>query len=190
MKKILLSLSLVAFTAISFMGCSQQQQWNHQQRKALREALKEYRKMVYLENLTDAEFQLFTDEVASMVESAYPVYTAFIAMPGAADTVDVVVTEVIVEQLNADPRNMRHLYPYRSLVAEGVLPAGLDYEQQHSFYRCFAGKVNATYPSLTSFVNAVVADTTSTSQIRQLESECANTLFGWVITEIDIMEVD
>ncbi len=188
MKKILLSVTLLSLFAVGFIGCSQRQQWNHEQRKAMREALRSYRQMVYLDDLTDAEFQLFTDQVAAMLESNYPVYTTFIAMPGASDTVDVVVVSTIVDELDADARNMRHIYPYNYLVAQGVLPAGLDHEQQRAFYNCFAGKVNTTYDSMTAFFNAVVADSTSMSQIRQLENECANDLFGWVITEVDIIE--
>lgn len=188
MKKILLSVTLLFLFAVGFIGCSQRQQWNHEQRKAMREALRSYRQMVYLDDLTDAEFQLFTDQVAAMLESNYPVYTTFIAMPGASDTVDVVVVSTIVDELDADARNMRHIYPYNYLVAQGVLPAGLDHEQQRAFYNCFAGKVNTTYDSMTAFFNAVVADSISMSQIRQLENECANDLFGWVITEVDIIE--
>ena len=109
MKKILLSFSLLALFATGFIGCSQQREWNREQRKAMREALRDYRKMVYLNDLTDAEFQLFADEVATALETSYPVYTTFIAMPGVNDTVDVVVVETIVEELDADARNMRHI---------------------------------------------------------------------------------
>ena len=63
MKKILLIVPVLALFAAAFAGCTQQQKWNHEQRKAMREALHDYRKMVYLEDLTDPEFVLFTDEV-------------------------------------------------------------------------------------------------------------------------------
>ena len=46
MKKILLSVSLLALTALGFIGCSQQKQWNREQRQALRQMLKDYREMV------------------------------------------------------------------------------------------------------------------------------------------------
>ena len=187
MKKILLSFSLLVLFATGFIGCSQQREWNREQRKAMREALRDYRKMVYLNDLTDAEFQLFADEVATALETSYPVYTTFIAMPGVNDTVDVVVVETIVEELDADARNMRHIYPYNYLVAQGVLPAGLDHGQLRAFYTCFAGKVNATFNSMGQFFNAILADTTSHSQIRQLESQCAADLFNWTVTEIDII---
>lgn len=38
--------------------------------------------MAYVENLTDAEFVLFSDEVALDLEGDYPVYATFISMPG------------------------------------------------------------------------------------------------------------
>ena len=51
MKKILLCVPLLAIFAAGFFGCSQQRQWNHEQRKAMREALRSYRQMVYLDDL-------------------------------------------------------------------------------------------------------------------------------------------
>ena len=153
MKKILLCVPLLALFAAGLIGCSQQRQWNHEQRKAMREALRSYRQMVYLDDLTDAEFVLFTDDVAGQLENSYPVYVEFVEMQGVDDTVDMVVVSTIVDELDADAHNMRHIYPYRALVAQGVLPAGLDH-----------------------------------SQIRQMESQCANDLFSWVVTEVDITE--
>lgn len=124
MKKILLCVPLLAIFAAGFFGCSQQRQWNHEQRKAMREALRSYRQMVYLDDLNDAEFVLFSDEVAGQLENSYPVYMEFVQMQGVDDTVDMVVVSTIVDELNADARNMRHIYPYNYLVAQGVLPAG------------------------------------------------------------------
>ena len=190
MKKILLIVPVLALFAAAFAGCTQQQKCNHEQRKAMREALHDYRKMVYLEDLTDPEFVLFTDEVANTLEGSYPVYTTFIEMEGVNDTVDMVVVTTIVEELDADARNMRHIFPYNYLVAEGILPEGLDLGQQHAFYNCLAGKVNDTYASTMQFFNAILADTTDLSQLRQLETQCANDLFGWVVTEVDIIEED
>lgn len=186
MKKLLLCLPLVGLFVIGFAGCSQQREWNHEQRKAMRESLKEYRQMVYLNDLTDPEFTVFTDSVAGELESAYPVYTEFIQMQGVDDTIDMVIVTMIVEQLRTDAHNMRHIFPYNTLVTQGVLPSGLDHGQLRAFYKCLAGKVNTTYNSLDQFVNAVVADTTDASQIRQLESQCANDLFSWVVEEVDV----
>ena len=188
MKKLLLTTSLLALFAAGFIGCSQRQQWNREERKAMREALDSYRQMVYLDDLTDAEFVLFSDEVAGTLENAYPVYAAFIQMPGVNDTVDMVVVTTIVEELNADAHNMRHIFPYNYLVKQGILPTGLDRNQQKAFYTCLAGKVNATYSTMDQFFNAILADTTDLSQLRQLETQCANALFDWVVTEIDVVE--
>ena len=154
----------------------------------MREALRSYRQMVYLDDLNDAEFVLFSDEVAGQLENSYPVYMEFVQMQGVDDTVDMVVVSTIVDELNADARNMRHIYPYNYLVAQGVLPAGLDHEQQKAFYNCFAAKVNATYATMDQFFNAILADTSDMSQIRRLESQCANDLFSWVVTEVDVIE--
>ena len=188
MKKLLLCLPLLALLAAGFSGCSKQREWNHEQRKAMREALRSYRQMVYLDDLSDAEFVLFSDAVAGTLENAYPVYVEFIQMEGVEDTVDMVVVTEIVDELNADARNMRHIFPYNVLVAQGILPEGLDHDQLKAFYNCFASKVNATYSTMGEFFNAILADTTDLSQISRLESQCANDLFNWEVTEIDITE--
>lgn len=190
MKKNLLFCVVVA-TFLAPIGCSQKvKQWSHNERKAVKEALNEYRQMIYLEDLTDAEFGLFADGVAIDLENSYPVYAEFIEMPGVDDTVEMVVVTTIVEELNTDARNMRHLYPYDYLVAQGVLPAGLSREQQRAFYNCFSQQVNQQFNSMQSFFNAISADTTSYSTISRIQSNCANQLFGWVVTEVDIIEVE
>lgn len=188
MKKILLCLPLLLLLAAGFTGCSKKREWDHKQRQEMRENLRNYRQMVYLDDLNDAEFVVFTDDVANTLEGSYPVYAEFISMPGATDTVDMVVITTIVDELNADARNMRHIYPYSYLVAQGVLPAGLDHQQRKAFYECFAGKVNSTYNSMWEFFNAILADTSDMSQISQLEAQCANDLFEWTVTEVDITE--
>ena len=77
----------------------------------MRDLLRQYRQMVYLNDLTDAEYMLFTDNVAAAVEEAYPVYTTFVEMPAVNDTVQVYIVTTIVEELNTDARNMRHIFP-------------------------------------------------------------------------------
>ncbi len=190
MKKTLLSAALIVLFAALSMGCSQQKQWNHDQRKAMREALRGYRQMLYLDDLSDAEFVLFSDEVATDLEGAYPVYASFMEMDGAGDTIDMFVVTAIVDELNADPRNMRHIFPYNYLVVRGVLPAGLDHAQQRAFYNCLAGKVNASYTTMTQFFNAMLADTTDLSQLHRLQSQCADDLFDWTVAEVDIIEAN
>ncbi|MDE6865545.1 MAG: hypothetical protein K2I97_04930 [Alistipes sp.] len=183
-------MAVLALAAAGIVGCSQSREWNREQRKAMREALRDYRQMVYLDDLTDSEFVIFTDDVAETLEENYPVYTTFVAMPGMSDTVDVVVVTTIVDELNADAHNMRHIYPYNYLVAQGVLPAGLDRDQQRSFYKCFENKVSNSYITMSQFFNAILADTTDMSQIRRLENQCANDLFDWTITEVDVIETN
>jgi hypothetical protein len=109
MKKILLCVPLLAIFAAGFFGCSQQRQWNHEQRKAMREALRSYRQMVYLDDLNDAEFVLFSDEVAGQLENSYPVYMEFVQMQGVDETVDMVVVSTIVDELNAEVRDGQRL---------------------------------------------------------------------------------
>lgn len=189
MKRILLLFPLLA---ILFMaGCSQQARWNHKQKQAMRENLRQYRNMVYLEDLTEPEFVIFTDGVATEIEEAFPVYTTFIQMPGVNDTIDMFVVTTIVEELNADAHNMRHIYPYRQLVSQGTLPDRLTHDEQRSFYRCLAQKVNANFATPQQFLAAVmIADTSSDSQIAKMQRECAADLFNWVVVidEVDITE--
>ena len=187
MKKFLLSVAVVALVIGGFFACSEQTKWSREERQAMRNFLRNYRKMVYLNNLTEAEYMLFTDQVLASVEEDYPVYTTFVEMPGANDTVQVYVVTTIVEQLNADASNMRHIYPYRDLVAENILPEGLNRAEQNSFYQCFANSVDNTYSNATQLVNAIIADTVQTSQIRQMQAACANALFGWTV---EIIEMD
>lgn len=186
MKKFLLSFAVVASIFGGFTACSEQAKWNRSERQAMRELLRDYRKMVYLNDLTEAEYMLFADRVIASVEEEYPVYTTFIEMPAVNDTVQVYLVTTIVEQLDADASNMRHLYPYRDLVAANILPNGLTRSQQNAFYQCFANAVDNTYANATQLVNAIVADTVQTSQIAQMQAACANELFG---TTIEIIEV-
>ena len=190
MKRFLLSVSIVTLALLSIVGCSEQAKWNRQQRQSMREALRQYRRMVYLNNLTDAEFMLFTDDVALALEEDYPVYTSFMKMPGVNDTVQVYVVTTIVEELDADARNMRHIFPYHSLVSQNILPAGLDREQQHAFYNCLASKIDTTYSTMEQFVDAILADSTSQSQIAQMQLQCANELFNWTITIDEVIISD
>ncbi len=191
MKKILLTLSIFAILG-SIVGCSQKAKWNHQQKEALRNALKTYREMIYLQDLTDPEFVIFTDDVAGDIETAYPVYATFMQLPAVDDTLDMFVVTAIVEELNEDASNMRHLYPYRTLVKQGILPDKLTHQERHAFYNCLAKKVNSYYnTSIAEFVSDVIkSDTSSQTQITKFQSECANELFDWVIevTEVDIIE--
>ena len=187
MRKILLSITML-LSIVAMTSCSQKAKWNHKQKQAMREALREYRDMVYLQDLTEPEFVIFTDGVAFAIEEAYPVYTTFVEMPGVNDTVDMFVMTGIIEQLNADAHNMRHLFPYRYLVSQGILPNKLTHEQQREFYRCFAQKVNNYYDTVGEFFAAMLSDNSSQSQIAKFQRECANDLFNWVV-EVDEVDI-
>ena len=178
---------IVAFVA-TIVGCSTERRWGIEERRALREDIRTLRDMAYLDNLTEVEFDTFAGDVIEAIEIDYPVYTTFVELPAVNDTVQVYVLTTIVEQLNTDARKMRHLFPYNSLVQTNVLPSGLDRTEQNAFYRCLAQRVNNTYPTIDSFVNAVVSDTTSMSTITQLQQQCANDLFGWQVDIVEIVE--
>jgi hypothetical protein len=107
-------------------------------------------------------------------------------MPAVNDTVQVYVVTTIVEQLAADASNMRHLYPYHDLVSANILPSGLSRSQQNAFYQCFANAVDNTYANAEQLVNAIIADTVQTSQIAQMQANCANELFGWTIEIVEV----
>ena len=191
MKKILLSLSLLAVMT-AWVGCSQQAKWDHKQKQALRNTLVSYREMVYLQDLTEPEFTIFTDGVAGDIETAYPVCATFMQLPAVDDTLDMFVVTAIVEQLQEDASNMRHLYPYHSLVKKGILPDKLTHQERHAFYNCLAQKVNRYYnSSIGEFLSDVLkSDSTSNTLIGEFQSECAIELFDWVIevTEVDVIE--
>lgn len=185
MKKILLS---CAVAGLFLLSCSQTKGWSYDERRAVRDALNEYRQMIYLDDLTEAEFDIFANGVTLDLENTYPVYAEFVEIPSKDDTVEMVVLTSIVEELNTDSRNMRHIYPYDYLIAQGVLPAGLTRDQLRAFYNCFAQKVNTTFSSTYQFLNAILADTTDYSQIATIQAQCANTLFDWEVTITEVVE--
>ena len=181
MKKSLLFIMLTAMVVVT--GCSNERRWGMREREELRKELRAYRNMVYLDNLAEAEFDLFSGDVVEAIEIDYPVYTTFVELPGRGDTVEVYVVSTIVEELNANPHNMRNIYPYPYLVAEGILPSGLSHQAQRAFYDCLSHKVRRYYPSTTAFFNAVMNDSASQA-ITQMQMECAASLFDWGV-EVD-----
>ncbi len=165
------------------VGCSKERdKWSEKERAELRGELDAYREMAYLDNLADEEFDDFSYDVVDAIEVDYPVYTTFVEMPGKGDTIQVYVVSTIVEELRADAHNMRNIYPYPELVAEGVLPPGLNNRAQREFYRCLANKVDSYYTSVADFFNAILADTVATSTMSQFQRDCASDLFDWDIT--------
>ena len=190
MRRLLLSLVLLAVMVVA-AGCAPRgKEWNDKDRRAVREEVRAYRDMAYLNNLAELEFEEFADDVVGYIEIDYPVYTTFVELPSKGDTVEVYVVSTIVKRLNADAHNMRNIYPYPWLVAEGILPANLDHQAQRAFYECFARKVRQNYPSTAAFFNAVV-DQTNTSQLTALQQQCAADLFDWnIIIEEDVLFTD
>lgn len=172
MKKILHLVALLT-VLITFSHCGQQREWSEQQRAEFIASIDPYRQMVYLNDLDDTEFMIFSDGISTTAQTAYPVYTQLIVMPTLSDTIDMWVVESIVEEIDSDASNMRHLYPYHSLVMQGVLPAGLPHEDRTTFYNCLSQKVNAHFSSLEAFFYAVITNSIDPNIITTMQNECA-----------------
>ncbi len=165
---------LYGLLALMAVGCTQQGRWNREQRREMRQNLQDYRDMVYLDNMTDAEYVIFTDNVAEDLESMYPSYVTFVSMPGVNDTVQAVIVTTIVSDLKANHRNMRHIFPYRDLTDAGVLPTGMHRDQLTSFYDCLARKINDYYGGYDSFLYAMMNYTVDDDLIYGYQQECAS----------------
>ncbi len=187
MKKSLL-FTAVASLLFSLSSCnSRPTEWTAEQRLEFLETINNYRDMVYLSDLSDSEFVIFSGDVSGALEDNFPVYTQFVAMPAVNDTVDLWVVTTIVDELDADTENMRHLYPYRHLVQDGVLPEGLDHSSRKAFYSCFAQKVNNHFSGVEPFFYAVLRNSVEPNIISTMQNECASDLFNWVV-EVSIIE--
>lgn len=172
--------TLICVAALFAFACNTTtSEWTLEQRKSVRRLLHQYRDMTYIEELTDAEFYIFSDNVIDEMEVAYPDYDTLFAFPAVSDSIESYVTTVIIEQLDADASNMQHIYPYRTLVKEGVLPKALTRQQQRAFYKCFARKVNQQYSSFGALFEAVIYNTTNKSDIAKMQASCAKSLFDW-----------
>lgn len=183
MRKYLQFIAIV-IGVIAVVGCSSERKWGEKERHELRKELRAYRDMVYLDNLAELEFEEFSGDVVEAIEYDYPVYTTFVELPSRGDTVEVYVVSTIVSELNADAHNMRNIYPYPYLVAEGVLPAGLNHQAQRAFYECFAKRVNSYYKTTEAFFDALVDGTAPDAKLTDFQMQCAADLFDWGI-EID-----
>ncbi|MFI3323691.1 MAG: hypothetical protein SNI45_02785 [Rikenellaceae bacterium] len=172
MKKIL-HLAALCLMLISFVCCHEKREWSEQQRAEFIASIDPYREMIYLSDLDDTEFMIFSDGISTTAQIAYPVYTQLILMPTLSDTIDMWVVNSIVEEIDSDASNMRHLYPYHSLVMQGVLPAGLSHEDRMMFYSCLSQKVNARFASLEEFFYAVITNSFDPNIITTMQSECA-----------------
>jgi hypothetical protein len=187
MKKSLLLIAIAA-GMITMVGCTDKRGWNKQERDEVRNEVRAYRDMVYLDNLADVEFDLFSGDVVEAVEFDYPVYTAFYELPGRGDTLDIYVVSTIVERLDDNAHNLRHIYPYSWLVAEGILPAGLDRQAERAFYDCLSHKIRRHYHTSRNFIHAIMNDPNASAIIEDMQMACAAELFDWGIESIEIDE--
>ena len=188
MKKSLLFFA-IAMGVVALVGCTHKRGWSDKERKALRNELNDYRDMVYIDNLQEVEFDDFTGDVIEAVEVDYPVYTVYYELPGRGDTLDVYVVSTIVERLDADPHNLRHIFPYSWLVAEGVLPAGMNAQAQRAFYDCLSQKIKRHYHTSRRFLYALANDPNAMNTIVQMQNDCAMELFDWGVEVDETVEV-
>ena len=189
MKKSLLFFA-IAMGVVTLVGCTEKRGWNHDDRKAVRNEIDNYRDMVYLEDLEVVEFDDFSGDVIEAIEIDYPTYALYYELPGRGDTLDVYVVSTIVERLDTDPHNLRHIFPYSWLVAEGVLPAGMDSQAQRAFYDCLSQKVKRQYHTSRRFLYALMNDPNAGNAVMQMQNDCAMELFDWgmVVDETVVVE--
>ena len=169
--------------AVAAVSCTSQNKWNREQKREMRQLLDAYRDMVYLNDMTDAEFIIFTDDVAGILEQNYPNYVTFAAMPNVDDTITMVVVTTIVTDLQANYRNMRHIFPYHDLVEAGVLPSGMSREQLTAFYTCLAGKINNYFGSLQAFIYGAMNSVLDDAMILGFQQSCAAQMATEVVVE-------
>ncbi len=174
---------------VALVGCKQSNDWSHEERQEVRNELNNYRDMVYLEDLQEIEFDDFSGDVIDAIEIDYPTYTLYYELPGRGDTLDVYVVSTIVERLDTDPHNLRHIFPYSWLVAEGVLPAGMDNQAQRAFYDCLSQKVKRYYHTSHRFLYALMNDPNAIGNVVQMQNECAMELFDWGVEVDETVEV-
>ena len=135
--------------------------------------LQEWREIAYLNALTDAEFAVFAEDVADMLEARWPSYVEFVEMPMVGDSVEVVVVATIVNDIKANANNMRHLFPYDVLVSAGVLPAGMTTHQQKEYYMCLANGVDNVFGSVQNFVWGAINSSLDDVVIAHMLRDCA-----------------
>ena len=111
---IVTTLFISAMLALS--SCGNKSKWTPQQREEAHKMLREWRKMVYLEDLTEEEFALFANNVTDLLEEEYPSYVEFIEMPMVGDSVEMVVIAAIVTEIKASPSRLRHIFTYKELI--------------------------------------------------------------------------
>lgn len=135
--------------------------------------LQQWREIAYLNALSEVEFEIFSAEVADLLEERWPSYVEFIEMPMVGDSVEVVVVATIAADIKTNAHNMRHLFPYATLVDAGVLPDGLTEHQQREFYMCLAGEVDMVFGSVQNFVWGAIYSSLDDVVIARILRDCA-----------------
>lgn len=173
MKKLLLGLMLLA----GVTAC-QNKHWTAEQKARLREQIRAYREWSYLQNLNDAEFMMLADDVAALLEADYANLNELNNTPGADDSVTMTVVGVLSNYITTDARNMRYLFPYHSLVRQGVLPEGMNRDHIRDFYKCMAAKINNGYVSMESFLWAAMQNKVDATVVGTIQRDCAAQVLG------------
>ncbi len=173
---------MLALLAAGFTGCSQQRRWNQEQRKAMRESLRGYRQMTYVNDLNDDEFVVFGQRGRETRKFVPRLHDLRPHAPGMEDSVEMVVVTTVVDELNADPRNMRHIYPYPTWCRRACCPRVSTVSSSVRSASRFAAKVNARYATMNQFFNAVLQRPTrpTAPPSAAWRTRCANDLFGWL----------
>ena len=179
-----ITLLLIA-VVVALTSCGNSRSWSTQEREAAQKMLREWREIVYLNDLTEEEFALFANNVTDLLQMEYPSYVEFVEMPMVGDSVEMVIVTTIAGELKATPERMRYIFPYGRLVDMEILPAGLPVGQQEAFYRCFTEKVNALYGSMQRFVWDAVYSRLDDAIILRLMRQCASPYW-----EVDMVIVE
>lgn len=171
---IALVIATMGIVGASLSACGTKNKgWNEEQRASAREMLSEWRDVAYLNALSDAEWAMFAGDVADILEMQWPSYVEFMAMPMVDDSVELVVVTAIVNEIEANSRNMRHIFPYHTLVRLEVLPTGLTHHQQTEFYQCLAAMVDNNFGSLDNFVWGAISSSLDEQAIAHMLRACA-----------------
>lgn len=169
MKKII---SCLLLTAVAF-ACTTEKKWTEEQKIKFKDHIRQIENLAYLHNIDQEQFDLLSENVANSIEVYNPVYTVFIALPSSEDTIKTYVVSDLSFRLDSDSRTLRSLYPYRLLVAEGILEPGLTHQQKNAFYDCFSSKILDRYESMEFFLGALSYGNKAQMEAVKLQKECA-----------------
>lgn len=182
----LLATAVVVLSTLTLGSCGNKHRWNEQQRREAREMIRQWREITYLNALSEAEFELFTTNVTDLLEAEWPSYVEFIEMPMVGDSVEMVVVAAIVTEIKASPERLQRIFSYPELIDSDILPEGLNKQQLHNFYKCFADKVNMTYGSMHQFVWDAIYSQLDDRLIAQMMRQCAAPFWDVSMTIVEI----